>query len=510
MINVIINEGLYDKDFVNNYCYGFDHLKERAQQYPPEKAAEITWLAAENIREAARMYATNKPGTIIDGMGVEHLENNAEYIHARVSLAAIAGNISVPGGETLSGPHPKIITDNKMELVDMMPAEQKKKMLGSDRFKVYTWPGYDMIQENLMRVWGKRGGSFINECNASSPLVYRSIVTGKPYQIKALITLNSNPLVTQANTKLVYKALKNVGLYVVLDFVMTPSADLADYVLPGASWMERPCLWTGTNNASYVIGGERALPTRIEGEYDHRDDYEFWRGLGIRLGQGEYWPWENLEGVCDYRLRPMGLTFTEFMAKGGVDRPSVDYDFYKKKGFATPTGKVELYSTILEKLGYDPLPAYREPAETPVNQPSLAEKYPYILITGTRHRPFFHSEFRHVGSLRKRHPDPLVQIHPDTAHRLGIENGDWVWIETAVGRVRQRCRYYNDLDPRVVNAEHGWWFPELPGEEPWLHGVWESNINVCTNDDPDRCNPMLGSWPLRTFLCKVYKCKEYT
>ncbi|MFC2060805.1 molybdopterin-dependent oxidoreductase [Chloroflexota bacterium] len=504
MINVIIDDNLYDKEFVTHYCHGFDQLRQRVQQYAPEKVSEITWIPADKIREAARMYATNKPGAIIDGMGVEHLENNAEYIHARLALAAIVGNISVPGGEALYGPHPKAISVNEIELVDMLPGEQRQKVLGADRFKVSTSTGYDLIQENLIRVWGKRGGRSMAECAANAPLVYRSIITGEPYQVKALITLNSNPMVTQANTKLVYKALKNLDLYVVVDFVMTPSAELADYVLAGACWMERPCIFDGGNNANYLFGGEQALPTMVADEYDHRDDYQFWRELGIRLGQKEYW-WESMEDVFDYRLKPMELTFAEFMAKGGIDRPPVDFDFYKTKGFATPSGKVELYSTILEKLGYDPLPAYREPAESPISQPSLAEKYPYILITGSRHQPFFHSEFRHVYSLRKRHHDPLVQIHPQTARDLQIENGDWVWIETIRGRVRQRCQYYDGLQPAVVNAQHGWWFPELPGEEPWLHGVWESNINVCTNDDPEVCNPLLGSWPLRTFLCKIHK-----
>ena len=509
MINVIIDENLYDKEFVKNYCHGFDQLKERALLYPPEKVAEITWLPADKIREAARMYATNKPGVIMTGMGGEHLENNAELIHARISLAAIVGNINKPGGEAMTGPHPKIITSNEIEFPDAMPAEEKRKQLGYDRFKLFSWRGYDLIQENLIRYWGKRGGTFACENNASGPLVYRAMLTREPYPIKAMITYDSNPMVTQSNTKLVYKALKSLDLYVVHDLVMTPSADLADYVLAGGSWLERPCLMDFYNNRNGLFAGVQALPTTIDGEYDHRDDFQVWRELGVRLGQEEYWPWKSMEEVFDYRLKPMGLTFAEFIAKGGVDQPPVDYDLHEKKGFATPTGKVELYSTILDKLGYDPLPAYREPSESPISQPELAQQYPYILITGGRHRPFFHSEYRHVDSLRKRHPDPLVQMHPETAHKLGIENGEWVWIETPSGRCRQKCQYFDGIDPRVIHAEHGWWFPELRGEEPSLHGVWESNINVCLDDDPKRCNPIYGSWPLKTFLCKVYKCTRY-
>jgi len=509
MLHLIINEELYDKDFVDKWCYGFDQLKQRVQEYPLGKVAQITNLPEDKIRDAARMYASTKPWTIIDGMGVEQLENNAEYLHARYILSAITGNLGADGGDVIPGPHPKLIMEQELELHDALPKEQKLKQLGADRFKIFTWPGYDMIQENVRRVWGKNSGNIQDSCQAPAPLLYRAIITGQPYPVKALITLASNPMVTQGNTKLVYEALKKLDLYVVVDFWMTPSTQLADYVLPAACWLERPVLWTGFGTHHSVLGGERSLPSTISGEYDHKTDYQFWRGLGLRLGQEGYWPWQTMEEVFDYRLKPMGYTFQQFMEKGGRDFPPVDYKVHEQRGFGTPTGKIELYSTILEKLGYDPLPYYQEPSETPLSQPELAKEYPFVLITGGRHRPFFHSEFRQIDSLRRRHPDPLVQIHPETAKRIGIADGEWVWIETPRGRVRQRCQYFDGMDSGIVHAQHGWWFPELPGEEPWLHGVWESNINVCTADDPERLNTKLGSWPLRTFLCKVYKAKMY-
>jgi anaerobic selenocysteine-containing dehydrogenase len=131
-----------------------------------------------------------------------------------------------------------------------------------------------------------------------------------------------------------------------------------------------------------------------------------------------------------------------------------------------------------------------------------------MLITGGRFRPYFHSEWRQVDALRKRRPHPQVQIHPDTATKLGIKNGDWVWIETLRGRIKQRCTIFDGIDPGVVHAEHGWWFPEEPGGEPSLHGAWESNINVVTDDDPDRCNKLGGGWPLKTALCRIYKVSD--
>ena len=506
MINVVIQEDLYDKKFVEKWCYGFDKLAERAREYPPERIAKITWLTAERIREAAKMFALNGPGASISGMGLEHQQNGLEGIQAELILAAILGYIDIDGGMYLPGPS-KCITEREMELSDILPPEQKNKQVGADRFKLIAWPGNDLFEDK--RVWGKKCGRQRTIVLAHAPTLYRAILTNQPYPVKALITQASNPMLTQANVKIVYKALKNLDLYVVCDYWLTPSAEIADYVLPIASWLERPYLSTGLAYDNWTVCGEQALPAIMPGEYEHWTDYEFCRGLGVRLGQEEYWPWKNLEEVYDYQLKPIGITFKDFMAKGGYDFPPNEYRKHEKIGFGTPTGKVELYSTILEKLGYDPLPSYEESFENPVSTPELAKEYPFMLITGGRFMPMYHSEKRQVDSLRSKHPYPLVQIHPETAARLEIGDGDWVWIETTRGRIRMKCKYFDGLDPRVVHAEHGWWFPELPGEEPWLFGVWESNINVLIDDDPDVCTKRGGGWPLKTALCKIYKVKQY-
>jgi len=500
MINVVIEEGLYDKDFVEKWCHGFDKLAQRARDYPPEKAAEITWVPADKIKEAARLLGENKPFYTWNGMGTEQLHNNIQAIQARFILAAITGSIDAEGGTYIGRPG-KARGLEAVSETDKLPMEQRRKQLGADRFKFMSFPGYDLISENTKRVWGRLPwGGQTAVASPHQPTLYRAMITGEPYPVRALITQAHNPMVTQANTKLVYKALKSLDLHVVLDYWLTPSAELADYVLSVASWLERPEFMGD-------YGGEQALPSSIPGEYDHKTDYEIYRQLGIRLGQD--WPWQNLEEVFDYWLEPVGITFKQFLEKGNQNRPNIKYKNYEKTGFATTTGKAELYSTILEKLGYDPLPKYEEPPETPLSSPDLAKEYPLILITGGRFRPMFHSEFRQIDSLRRRHPYPLVQLHPETAKSLGVNDGDWVWIESPRGRIRMRCQHFEGIDRRVVHCEHGWWYPELPGEEPWLHGVWESNVNVLTDDEPDHCNPISGGWPLRTALCKVYKCKVY-
>ncbi|MEW5910171.1 MAG: molybdopterin-dependent oxidoreductase, partial [Thermodesulfobacteriota bacterium] len=283
MIHIIISEKRYDKEFVSKWCYGFDALAERASEYPAEKVAEITWVPKDQILKAARMFADHKPSCAMEGMGVAHQPNSYSPIALRHIISALVGNIDIPGGEELMGPAP-FITEHEIELAEVLPHEQRRKILGN-QFRLYTWPGYELIQSNVERVWGKRCDMFGYTCMASAPSLYKAIAYDDPYPVKALITLSSNPMVTIPNTKLVYKALKRLELYVVVDYFMTPSAQLADYVLPSALWLERSFLWNYHNTTPVIRGGEAALPPSMPGQYDRRNDYDFWRGLGIRLGQ---------------------------------------------------------------------------------------------------------------------------------------------------------------------------------------------------------------------------------
>jgi anaerobic selenocysteine-containing dehydrogenase len=212
-----------------------------------------------------------------------------------------------------------------------------------------------------------------------------------------------------------------------------------------------------------------------------------------------------MEELYDYQLKPLGYTWEEFVSKVRYDDPLAGYKRYERSGFATPSGKVEIYSSILEELGYDPLPEYREPAESIISTPELAKEYPLTLITGGRFRPMFHSEHRQIESLRRMHPDPIVQINPEAGLEYGIADGDWMWIETRLGRTKAKAKLYPGIDLKVVHAEHGWWFPEMPEEEPCLHGAWESNVNILTDDDLEKCDPMVGGWQLRHLLCRISK-----
>lgn len=498
-LNVIINEELYDKDFVKNWTIGFEKLKERVQEYPPEKVSEITHIPAEKIRESARIYATTKPAIISWGVSLDHIGKNAsQAIRARAILRAITGNLDVRGGEILCGLHPRIISETEIEENEKLSKEQKEKLLGTKRFKLLSWNLYDQINKYAKKVGYRAAIPSYSLVNAHTPTVWRAIITGEPYPVKAVICQDSNPLLTCANTKLVYRAIKELELFVVHDIFMTPTAMLADYALPAVTWLERSHMDHGVAG-NYVKTGEKV----IEPMWECRTDFDFLRELGIKLGQE--WPWKNLEELYEYRLKPLGYSWKDFVTKIRWDVPPFEYKRYEKRGFATPSGKVEIYSTILEKLGYDPLPKYEEPAKSPISASEKSKKHSLVLITGGRLKCFHHSEGRQIDMLRKIHPEPLVQIHPKTAEKLGIKDGDWVWIETHLGKIKQKTKVDPGVPLNIVHAEHGWWFPEKPGEEPTLYGLWESNINVIIDDNPDKCDPMIGSWQLRAIRCKIYK-----
>ena len=502
MINHIIAKGLYDKDFVEKWCYGFEALSNRVAAYTPEKAAEICALPADQIKTAAEVYATNRPGIFVEGMGVEQQSNAAQIIHARAILAALTGNIDVAGGEELPGPHAHIVTDRQVELLTALTPEQRVKQVAYDKYKLHSWPGQELLLKHIGERAGEKGGVHWYTGQANQPSVYRAILSGEPYPIKAMIASAGNPMVSHANTGLVYNALKKLDLFVVHDLIMTPSSQLADYVLPATSWLERPQLWSYMGYTDALAACQAAVPAQT-GRYDRRHDFDLWRGLGIRLGQKEKWPWKTLEESYGQRVKGLDLSFDELAAKGSFKDIAPSYKKYEKQGFATPTGKVELYSTIFEKLGCDPLPYYSPPPTE--RDPELSREYPLMLINGSRVRTYMHTLWREVDAVRAKHPDPTVQIHPDTARDLAIDDGDWVWIETRMGRIRQRCRYFTGIKPNVVHADGQWWYPELPGEEPFLYGVWLSNANVILDDNPDMCNEITGSWSLRHGRCKVYK-----
>jgi anaerobic selenocysteine-containing dehydrogenase len=470
MANVIVNEELYDKKFVGKYVHGWDKFVERVGKYPVEKVEKITWIPAEKLREAARLYAQTKPASIQWGCAIEQNINCTDSVRALVALMAMTGNLDVPGGNVSPMPPPwRPVT--KFAMHRDLPAEQKAKRLGGNIYK---------LADRIAVITPK--------------VVWDAILTGKPYPVKAVQIHGSNPVITRSNASEVYRALSQVEYMVVADFFLTTTAELADIVLPAATWLEIEDIGDYWKRQNYIYPR-----TRIVQVGECWSDHQIFMELGKRLGQGAYWQ-ESVEADLDYILEPMGMTWDEFR-RLDYYKVSQEYRKYKKEGFLTPTGKVELYSTVMEKWGYDPLPGYRETPESPVSKPEMVKEYPYILITGARAPVFFTSEHRMIDWLREIVPDPVVEIHPEVAAKLGISDGQWVFIESPRGRIKQRAKLTTGIDPRVVAAQYGWWFPEIktPG-----HGWQESNVNILTDNDPAGYDLAMGADNLRVLMCKIY------
>lgn len=473
-------------------------LKERVAPYTPEKAAEITWVPADKILAAVRMHMTTHPSCFEGFLGMDGIgKNSTQATRAREIVRALTGDIDVEGGDLFPGPYTKIRFGHEIEENHRLSPEQKKKTLGSaDMYRFFSWESHEELWNHQKKAGYPDALTTFAECAAHQPMVWRAVLTGKPYPVKALLNIYANPMVMGPNTTLIHEALNKLDFLVVADVFMTPTAELADYVLPSAMpGLEGPFLNFFNNVTNFVSCADTAYPPYGES----RSNWELIRELGVRMGQD--WPWKTEEELYDWQLAPLGYTWKEF-TKVGCIMPPAEFKKYEKKGFGTPSGLVEIYSSHLEKLGYDPLPDYEEPAQSPIRTPELAKEYPYIMCSG-RVPLFYNSQHLQAKSIRKTRPDPLILINPETAGTLGVKEGDWVWIESPLGkRVKQRVKHFDGIHPQVVYPDIGWWFPEKPAPD---HGVWESNINVIIDDDPSTVDDMIGSWTFTGLLCKIYK-----
>jgi len=474
MLNVIIKEQLYDKDFVAKWTTGFDEFAERVGEYTPERVAEITWVPAEAIRAAARTYATTRPACLQWGNAIDQNINTLQTARAVHCLSAITGNLDVPGGDislvTPDGVKTHTVHgDQSLAMHERLTPEIKSRMIGGGKYKV------------------------LDTAVIHPRHLLDTIMSGQPYPIKALFVMGSNTLLNQTDPVRTARAFRKVDFTVVTDLFMTPTAQMADILLPASSWLENDEV------ADVHMGWCVLIRQKVAEIGECRDDKQILFDLARRLGMGDDFPWRDVREYCDWTLQNAGLNFEEFKELG-ILTGKMRYRKYEQGGFDTPSGKVELKCSALESMGYDPLPYYVEPPESPYSTPDLFKDYPLIITAGSRIQGYFCSEGRQIPSLRKLNPDPIIEIHPETAGRLGIEDGDWVWIESPRGRIKQRAKLTDGIHPGVVHAQHGWWFPE---KEPPEYGFTESNVNLLAADMP--CDPHTGSESLRAFLGKVYK-----
>ena len=463
----------------------------RAAEYPVKKVAEITWLREKDIIDAAHLYAKSKPATIQWGLAIDSTPAITPTATAIASLWSITGNLDVPGGNPIARYAYNAVAyalPGAKGVIKLESKEMDKKRIG--------YNDYGPFREFI---WRTQTDKMLDQ-----------IFSEDPYPVKGMWLQCCNLIGgTGYDPKKWVEALKKLDFVAVTDIFMTPTCQMADIVLPSTSFLEKDSIrswWVPlqTINKAMTVDECRSL-IEINFELAKRFDPDL--------------RWETIYDLFDEILAPSGMTFKELQEKGWSIPPdgnsSTPYHRHergllrqdKNPGFQTRSGRVELYSTLREEWGLDPIPCYEEPPFTPVSRPDLAKEYPLILSTGRRSPVFFLSEHRNIPWLREADPDPVVEIHPDTAKSLGVGNGEWVWVENWMGRCRLKAKVTPIVPRWMVMAAHGWWFPEKDGAEPSLYGMWESNINQLM---PMGANGKDGLGTItKHLMCRVYKvCGE--
>ena len=480
MMNVIINEDLYDHDFVEKWTYGFEELRERVQEYPPSKVAEITWVPEDQIIRAARLIATSKPAAMQWGLAVDMVCEALPAGQAIVGLFQITGNVDVPGGNIFPV---EMIAYSGGWGGELISEEQKAKRIGLDTYPLLKL-GFQVAQTDEL---------------------LKTMETDKPYKIHGVWLQTNNAIACMgAEPKRVLNALLRTDFNVVVDLFMTPTAmACADVVLPAATYPEKDGLRLGDG----LQRGEVINKVTTVGEA--KSDAEINLMIGKRLNP-EAWPWDNIEDMLSYMIESTGMTFPEMREKAPVYLP-FEYKRYEKgllradgkPGFNTATGRIELWSTFYDACGLDPMPYFEEPDPGPGATPELMEEYPFVLTTGARRWSSFHSEHRQVKRLRRMDPWPYIEVHPETAEKLGVTDGEWVWVENPLGRAKRTIKITPIVDPRVVSCDHGWWLPERDPEN--LYDVFDVNIN---NLVPMKCGKSGFGANYKNTICKMYPVGE--
>ena len=484
MTHVMITERLYDQEFVARWCVGFDELAERAAAYQPTEAERITGVPAADIVAAARMYA-NGPSAFLSGHGIDAFAGGHQAFRAYHCLVAISGNVDRPGGN-LRNKKPKGFS-NYIELLHRpehrLPVETERRTIGADQFPLWAGPeGWQTACHN--------------------PSVIEAMLTGKPYPVRAAYISGVNILLTYPNTRRTIAALRSLDFIAVATHLMTPTAELADIVLPKTTSVEE-------EDVSFqAIGQIVLLSQAVAPRGEARQEIDIAVPLLDRLEARQavakrLLPWRSQRAFNEHLLAECGISYAELQAKGWA-RPPFTLGNFAQQPFPTPSGKIELAASRLAIHGLDPLPAYDG---LPVEMPAVAEDahaFPLTLITGDREKTFHHTRFHEQDWARKVSPDPRVLVNPVTAQAAGISEGDWVLVETASGSCRLRAKLTDTTPADIVSTGMGWW---RPLDETPDRGVLDININAALSYDGPY-DPVTGSASIRGQRCRISRIDD--
>ena len=471
MIQTIISEKLYDKDFVTKWVHGFEQLKGYVSQFTPERVSTIAGIPAEQIRAAARSFADGPTALMISSAPIVHHTNGLQNMRAVFSLVALTGNFDRPGG-VVAPPRPLLPPDfmgepefcfRKILLTDLKPKRADLK-----QYPVWA----DLIPEVQMN----RLPEYVEAGT-----------------IRAMVLFGGNAKIWP-QPHLYQKALANMDFSMAVDYFYRPwTHNYVDVLLPAATCFERL-------GSPACFGRSVYQRQPIEPLGQAREDWQIIADLGTALGLSKELCNGNLEAFINELLKAAGTTVEELRNAPGsmIAKPPKEPPRFQKfaegllrkdgkPGFETPTGKIELYSPILEKNGLDPLPVYAEPVESPVSKPDLAKKYPLVLMTGARVPFYTHSKFRDIPWLSEFQPEPVVNLNAEDAAARGIAEDDYVFIENDYGRIKVKAHVTKTVSRSVVDMFHGW---------------ADQDVNALV---PRHFDPISGFPPFKAGLCQVRK-----
>ncbi|MFP5318008.1 MAG: molybdopterin-dependent oxidoreductase [Acidimicrobiia bacterium] len=463
----------------------FDLVAEQCRSLDPAAAEDVTGVPASEIERAASLLWSNRPVAFYTWSGLEQHSGTTQIIRAINVLYALTGCFDAPGGNVLFTPVPA----NPVTGMELLPAAQRAKAIGLSE-----------------RPLGPARFGFV-----TGEDFYTAALEGHPYRPRALVSFGSNLLMAHGDSARGREALQTLDFHVHLDLFMTPTAEQADIVLPVTGAFEAEGLMLGFEISQEAQSLVQLRAPLVPPVGEARPDIEVIFDLATRLGLGQQFFDGSVEAGWAHQLAPSGVTLERLRANpGGVRLPlqtrhrkyAAAGDDGVPAGFATPTGRIELYVEAFLDIGQPPVPTFTEPALSPRSRPDLAEEFPLVL-TCTKALHFCETQHRQVASLRRHVPDPLMELHPDTAAGRGIAEGDWVEIRTPKGAVRARAAFNHTLAPNVVSGQHGWFEPceelELPGFPPF--GPGSANLNLVLSQTPS--DPISGSSPLRAQVCDV-------
>jgi len=472
MIEVMIDEEIYDEDFADNWTHGFDELATYVQHFRPEAAESITGVPADTIRELARSLCRSTGACPVMYTGLEYSNSGIQTIRAVLTLFALAGHLDVPGGIGLAmnGSHFPINRSCNQPNPDL------DRAVARDKFPVYS--------------------NYRGESHASG--LVKSVLEGDPYRIRGLIVHGASLLTSWPQTSIWRETLSKLDFLVCIDRQLTADAAYADVVLPATTMFEID---------SYMVYGPifRLREKMIEPVGEARNDYLIMAELASRLGYGDLYPQTERE-LLDFVLEGSGYNIDQIREAGGwVKLPSRMMEYKKwekgglrgdgKPGFDTPTGKFEIWSSVLEDHGYEPLPKYTEPTEGPVADPRTAKEFPLVFNSGARPQTDFRSQHHGIKGLNKDHPEPTVEINTEDASERGIGDGDLVEVATPRGGTHFRAVVHGGIVRGAVECSMGGGTPV--GPRAWR----EWNVNELT--DLENYDEISGFPVYKALLCNV-------